>query len=86
MFTNEYLINKKYSKWFEQYDKWVHQAERAERLGLLWSQEDKILKKTYYSLTDLDLEAENMKMLYKQELENRKQRAIEWRISQGLEV
>lgn len=73
-------------KWFEQYDKWVHQAERSERLGLLWSQEDKILKKTYYSLTDLDLEAENMKMLYKQELENRKQRAIEWRISQGLEV
>lgn len=73
-------------RWFEQYDKWVHQAERAERLGLLWSQEDKILKKTYYSLTDLDLEAENMKMLYKQELENRKQRAIEWRKSQGLEV
>jgi hypothetical protein len=73
-------------RWFEQYDKWVHQAERAERLGLLWSQEDKILGKTYYSLTDLDLEAENMKMLYKQELENRKQRAIEWRISQGLEV
>lgn len=73
-------------RWFEQYDKWVHQSERAERLGLLWSQEDKILKKTYYSLTDLDLEAENMKTLYKQELENRKQRAIEWRKSQGLEV
>jgi hypothetical protein len=73
-------------RWFEQYDKWVHQAERAERLGLLWSQEDKILGKTYYSLTDLDLEAENIKMLYKQELENRKQRAIEWRKSQGLEV
>ena len=73
-------------RWFENYDKWIHQAERAKRLGLLWSQEDKILKKTYYSLTDLDLEAENMKMLYKQELENRKQRAIEWRKSQGLEV
>lgn len=73
-------------RWFEQYDKWIHQAERAERLGLLWSQEDKILKKTYYSLTDLDLEAENMKTLYKEELENRKQRAIEWRKSQGLEV
>lgn len=73
MFTNEYLINKKYSKWFEQYDKWVHQAERAERLGLLWSQEDKILGKTYYSLTDLDLEAENMKTLYREELEKYKQ-------------
>jgi hypothetical protein len=73
-------------RWFEQYDKWVHQAERAERLGLLWSQEDKILGKTYYSLTDLDLEAENIKMLYKQELENRKQRAIEWRKSQRLDV
>lgn len=60
-------------KWFEQYDKWVHQAERAERLGLLWSQEDKILKKTYYSLTDLDLEAENMKTLYKEELAKYKQ-------------
>ena len=60
-------------KWFENYDKWVHQAERAERLGLLWSQEDRILKKTYYSLTDLDLEAENMKMLYKEELAKYKQ-------------
>lgn len=60
-------------KWFEQYDKWVHQAERAERLGLLWSQEDRILKKTYYSLTDLDLEAENMKTLYKEELAKYKQ-------------
>lgn len=81
MFTNEYLINKKYFKWFEQYDKWVHQAERAERLGLLWSQEDKILKKTYYSLTDLDLEAENMKTLYKEELEKYKQEFEDRRVT-----
>lgn len=60
-------------KWFENYDKWVHQAERAERLGLFWSQEDKILKKTYYSLTDLDLEAENMKTLYKVQLDKYRQ-------------
>ena len=73
MFTNEYLINKKYSKWFEQYDKWVHQAERAERLGLLWSQEDKILKVTYHSLNELDLKAEEMRVKYKEELQQYKE-------------
>ena len=57
------LTKQRILKWFEQYDKWVHQAERAERLGLLWSQEDKILGKTHYTLTDLDLEAENMKAI-----------------------
>ena len=73
MFTNEYLINKKYSKWFEQYDKWVHQAERSERLGLLWSQEDKILKVTYHSLNELDLKAEEMRVKYKEELQQYKE-------------
>lgn len=73
-------------KWFEQYDKWVNQAERAERLGLAWEQEDKILKVTYHSLNELDLKAEEMRTLYKEEKENIKQRAIEWRKSKGLEV
>lgn len=73
MFTNEYLINKKYSKWFEQYDKWVHQAERAERLGLAWEQEDKILKVTYHSLNELDLKAEEMRVKYKEELQRYKE-------------
>lgn len=73
MFTNEYLINKKYSEWFEQYDKWVHQAERAERLGLAWEQEDKILKVTYHSLNELDLKAEEMRVKYKEELQQYKE-------------
>ena len=73
-------------KWFEQYDKWVNQAERAERLDLAWEQEDKILKVTYHSLNELDLKAEEMRTLYKEEKENIKQRAIEWRKSKGLEV
>ena len=33
-----------FKNWFAQYDIWVHQAERAERLGIAWEQEDKILK------------------------------------------
>ena len=75
-----------FKNWFAQYDIWVHQAERAERLGIAWEQEDKILKVTYHSLNELDLKAEEMRTLYKEEKENIKQRAIEWRKSQGLEV
>ena len=61
------------NKWFEQYDKWVHQAERAERLGLAWEQEDKILKVTYHSLNELDLKAEEMRVKYKEELQQYKE-------------
>ena len=60
-------------KWFEQYDKWVNQAERAERLGLAWEQEDKILKVTYHSLNELDLKAEEMRVKYKEELQQYKE-------------
>lgn len=66
------------NKWFENYDKWVHQAERAERLGITWSQEDKLLKVTYYSLAELDLKTEEMKAVYKAELANIEQRRQEW--------
>lgn len=60
-------------KWFEQYDKWVNQAERAERLGFAWEQEDKILKVTYHSLNELDLKAEEMRVKYKEELQQYKE-------------
>jgi hypothetical protein len=73
-------------KWFEKYDKWVHQAERAERLGRYWEQKDDILGITYYSLVDLDLKAEEMKAKLKEEEEKLKQKMIEWRKSRGLEV
>ena len=53
------------NKWFEQYDKWVHQAERAKRLGLAWEQEDKLLNVTYHSVDDLDVCAEEMRKQYK---------------------
>lgn len=53
-------------KWFNNYDKWVHQAERAERLGLAWEQEDRLLKVTYHSLAELDLKAEEMKAKHKE--------------------
>ena len=56
-------------KWFENYDKWVNQVQRANRLGLVWSQEDKILGTTYYTLEQLDLKAEEMKVLLKKEKE-----------------
>lgn len=74
------------NKWFQQYDKWVHQAERSQRLGTIWSQEDKILKKTYYSLEELDLQAEEMKTLLKTAKENEKAKYLEWRKSIGLDV
>lgn len=53
------------NKWFENYDKWVHQAERAERLGIAWEQEDEMLKVTYHSRDDLDVCAEEMRKQYK---------------------
>ena len=55
------------NRWFENYDKWVHQAERAERLGIEWSQEDKILNTTYHSLQELDLKAEELRREWKQQ-------------------
>lgn len=55
--------------WFTYYDKWVHQAERAERLGNAWEQEDKLLGVTYHSLDELDICAEEMRKMYKLELE-----------------
>ena len=57
-------------KWFESYDKWVHQAERAERLGIAWEQEDTLLKVTYHSLLELDQKAEEMKVKYKKAKED----------------
>jgi hypothetical protein len=56
-------------KWFENYDKWIHQAERAERLGIAWEQEDKLLNVTYHSVDDLDVCAEEMRKQYKLEKE-----------------
>lgn len=73
-------------RWFENYDRWVNQARRKEGLGLVWKQEDKILGITYHSREELDLKAEEMEKLHKQEKENIKQRAIEWRKSKGLGV
>lgn len=66
------------NKWFENCYKWVLEAERAERLGKAWEQEDKLLKTTYHSLTELDLKAEEMKAVYKAELANIEQRRQEW--------
>ena len=57
------------SKWFDNYDKWVHQAERAKRLGLAWEQEDEMLKVTYHSIDDLDVCAEAVRKQYKLEKE-----------------
>lgn len=54
-------------KWFEQYDKWVNQARRKEFLGKDWVQEDKILGITYHSRLELELKAEEMSNLHKQE-------------------
>ena len=54
-------------KWFEQYDKWVNQAERKQELGLEWVQYDKILGVTYHNKHELLLKAEEMSNLHKQE-------------------
>ena len=74
------------NKWFENYDKWVHQAERAERLGIAWSQEDKLLKVTYHSLEELDLKAEEMKAKVAEIKEEQRKQMVEWRKAKGLEV
>ena len=58
---NLYLIK----KWFKEYDKWVHQAERKEELGLEWVQHDKILGVTYYNKQELLICAEEMSKLQK---------------------
>lgn len=54
-------------RWFEQYDKWVNQAKRKEFLKKDWVQEDKILGITYHSRLELELKAEEMSNLHKQE-------------------
>ena len=54
-------------KWFVEYSKWVDQARRKESLGLEWVQIDKILGVTYHSRLELDLKAEEMSELCKQE-------------------
>jgi hypothetical protein len=73
-------------KWFENYDKWVHQAERKKELGLEWTQYDKILGVTYHNKHELLLKAEEMSNLHKEEEKKLKQKMIEWRKSKGLEV
>ena len=60
-------------KWFECYDKWVNQARRKEFLKKDWVQEDKILGITYHSRLELELEAEEMSNLQKQELQRYKE-------------
>ena len=58
------LTKQRILKWFfEEHDKWVNQAKRAERLGLAWEQEDKLLGVVYHSINDLDLKAEEMKAI-----------------------
>ena len=79
---NLHIIN----EWFKEHDKWVNEVQRANRLGLAWSQYDKLLKVTYHSLEELDLKAEEMRALHNNEKERIKQRMIEWRKSKGLEV
>jgi hypothetical protein len=54
-------------RWFIEYDKWVNQARRKEFLGKDWVQEDKILGITYHSRLELELKAEEMSNLHKQE-------------------
>lgn len=49
-----------FDNWFKKYDKWVHQAERKEELGLEWIQEDDVLGVTYHSKRELLLCAEEM--------------------------
>lgn len=63
MYISLYDIN----KWFEQYDKWANQARRKEFLEKDWVQEDKILGITYHSRLELELKAEEMSILHKQE-------------------
>ena len=53
--------------WFIEYDKWVNQARRKEALGKAWAQKDEILGITYHSREELDLKAEEMSDLLKEE-------------------
>jgi hypothetical protein len=59
------LTKQRILKWFENHDKWVNQAKRAERLGKVWTQEDKLLGVVYHSITELDLKAEEMSAILK---------------------
>ena len=72
------MFLQQYKNWFEQYDEWIHQAERKERLGKSWVQVDKILGITYHSRMELDLKAEEMEDLYKEEKEKQRQRQAEY--------
>ena len=71
------------NNWFNNYDKWVHQAERAERLGIAWTQEDKLLKVTYHSLLELDRKAEEMKVKLIEIKEEQQKQMLEWRRTRG---
>lgn len=66
-------------EWFNNYDKWINQALRAERMGIAWTQEDKILGITYKSVQELDLKAEEMRLLSNDLL-------ARWKKFKGLEV
>lgn len=57
------LTKQRILKWFENCYKWVLEAERAERLGIAWEQEDKLLGVTYHTVDDLDVCAEEMKAI-----------------------
>lgn len=66
-------------KWFDNYDKWINQALRAERMGIAWTQKDDILGITYKSVQELDSKAEEMRLLSNDLL-------ARWKKSKGLEV
>lgn len=60
-------------EWFKEYDKWVNQARRKEFLKKDWVQKDKILGITYHSRLELELKAEEMEKLHKEQLAKYKQ-------------
>ena len=72
------MFLQQFTNWFTHYDKWVHQAERAERLGMAWEQKDEMTGCTYHSLAELDQKAEEIKALYKEEKEKQRQRQAEY--------
>lgn len=57
------LTKQRLLEWFENHDKWINQVKRAERLGLAWKQEDKLLGVVYHSINELDVKAEEMKAI-----------------------
>ena len=59
------LTKQRILKWFEQCHEWTHEAERAERLGLAWEQEDKLLGVTYHNFDELVICAEDMRAILK---------------------